>query len=396
MAVVETFSRKSYSGGVAGTEYDLATKVFATSEVTVFVKDTLTGLVTGPLVEGVGAGEYAIVAISGNLDNGVTVTTTDSYLTTQQITLVRSVAETQELELEEGGDLPANELEDALDRGVMIAQQISDGGGRHIQAPVTDASTVTYELPTAELRAGKAVIFASDGSVAVASIADEGGAFTAVNEDTGLKASGGIISGKVDEQTLTFKTGTSGKDFAVKAGGIGATELEDLSIPTTKLASPTGSDTNIVTGTAGADGNVATWNEDGDVVDGGTLGAWVDWTPVVTQGVSTPTFTIDHARWTKTGKVVTVSAELSLTSAGTSGDPIKCTLPVNASYANVVGTGGFVDGSSPFYVGLCRVDATKGVIEFFRGEATDAIGVDPVLAIASGDTLYFNITYEVD
>ena len=42
------------------------------------------------------------------------------------------------------------------------------------------------------------------------------------------------------------------------------------SVTTAMLASPTGSDTNVVTGTAGTAGDLAEWNADGDLVDGAT------------------------------------------------------------------------------------------------------------------------------
>lgn len=41
-------------------------------------------------------------------------------------------------------------------------------------------------------------------------------------------------------------------------------------LTTAMLASPTGSDTNVVTGTAGTSGDLAQWNVDGDIVDGPT------------------------------------------------------------------------------------------------------------------------------
>ena len=83
----------------------------------------------------------------------------------------------------------------------------------------------------------------------------------------GFDISNNIISGKVDDVTMTFSdTG----DFIVKDGGIGATQLEDASIATTKLASPTGTDTNVVTGTASATtDNLVKWDGNGDAVDAG-------------------------------------------------------------------------------------------------------------------------------
>lgn len=46
-------------------------------------------------------------------------------------------------------------------------------------------------------------------------------------------------------------------------------EVKDSSLTTSKLASPTGSDTNVVTGTAGTSGNLIAWDANGDAVDAG-------------------------------------------------------------------------------------------------------------------------------
>ena len=82
----------------------------------------------------------------------------------------------------------------------------------------------------------------------------------------GFDISNNIISGKVDDVTMTF---SDIGDFIVKDGGIGATQLEDASISTTKLASPTGTHTNVVTGTAGDTGNLVAWDANDDAVDSG-------------------------------------------------------------------------------------------------------------------------------
>jgi hypothetical protein len=268
MAITQTFSRVSYTGNGSTTQFSFSSKVFALTDISVVVvKDLTTGAET-TLTVGV---DYTIVAVSGNLDNGVTIDTSAgstpaTYTSNDQLTLIRSIAETQTLELEEGGDMPANELEDALDRCVMISQQNADDGGRHISHPATDPSGLSYEAPTVELRKGKACGWdASTGAVVALSIADEGGAFTAVNTNTGLSASAGTISCEVDDTSIEFD---GNGDFSVKDGGITNAMLAG-SITTTKLASPTGADTSVVTGTAGANGQLAGWNADGDAVDSG-------------------------------------------------------------------------------------------------------------------------------
>lgn len=68
----------------------------------------------------------------------------------------------------------------------------------------------------------------------------------------------GDVVGTSDTQTLTNKTIDGGYNT-----------LSDIA--TSSLATLSGSDSAVVTGTAGTDGNVVQWNADGDAVDAGIL-----------------------------------------------------------------------------------------------------------------------------
>lgn len=79
------------------------------------------------------------------------------------------------------------------------------------------------------------------------------------------------ISGGATSQVTITAAGEALLDDADAAAqrttlGLGAVATL-ASIATTNLASPTGTDTNVVTGTAGTSGNLAQWDANGDAVD---------------------------------------------------------------------------------------------------------------------------------
>lgn len=182
------------------------------------------------LTEGSGAGKYTVYAPNQDYSNGATITTGTTYPSSGQITIERSVPEGQDLSIN-GDFIPAKPLETQLDKLAAQIQQVSDQQVRSIKFPATDPSGTTYDVGTAISRAGKALGFDEDGSVTELVLAQEGGAFTAVNENTGLTASAGTISGKVDDDTLAFSSG----NFAIKAGGVDTTQLADGAVTTAKM-----------------------------------------------------------------------------------------------------------------------------------------------------------------
>ncbi len=228
MAITQDFNDISYNGTGGTTDFDLATKVFATTEVAVFLTVVSTGVVT-TLTEGVGAGTYVIAAISGDLDNGVRITPDPVVPSGTQITLERIVTETQGLALVEGGDLPSAELVDALDRGIMISQQISSNQARTPIHPVTDPSGTTYDIPSAVDRAGDVLGWDSAGNVVNLSLVTSG--TVTVDTSKGLGITSNQIFAKVDEVTTTF----TGNNIAVKALGIDTAELAADAVETVKI-----------------------------------------------------------------------------------------------------------------------------------------------------------------
>jgi len=226
MALSTDTNKAQYNCNGSTTEFDLDVRILDEDDVSVFLKNTTTGIQT-QLTK---TTEYTIAAISGDYDNGARVTTVATYSSAYQITLLREVDYTQDLDLEEGGDLPSDSLEDALDKGVMQAQQLSEIAERTISAPTSDASGLSYDIGTAEERASKVLGYDASGNVTQVALAETG--TVGVDTNAGLSISSNIISAKVDASSINFD-GT-GK-MEVPDGGITTAKLFDGDVTTAKI-----------------------------------------------------------------------------------------------------------------------------------------------------------------
>jgi len=119
------------------------------------------------------------------------------------------------------------------------------------------------------------------------------------------------------------------------------------------------------------------------------LGAWISWTPVVTQG-ATPTLTNSGSTYTKNGRTVTAHCLVNFTGAGTAANDIVSTLPITAAAARGVGSFYFIDAGTGYTGGSCRLESTTTVK--FLATATSLFGQSTT--IANTDQLSFTITYE--
>jgi hypothetical protein len=147
--------------------------------------------------------------------------------------------------------------------------------------------------------------------------------------------------------------------------------------------------------TAGDTGLVA-WMNQVDT-ERAASGAWTPHTPTVTQS-TTVTKTATNSRCNERGKLVTGSAYLNLTSAGTAGNGISVTLPVAArdgAVGLVVGSGWFFDTStSTRYVLSAMLSGTGNLLFVQDTSAGSPFGVAPAVTIASGDVLTYSYEYE--
>jgi len=297
----------SLSDNYTPTQYTIQTGVTAfTVPWTFFDTDNLQVTITDTdgvdkvLTEGAGADQYSVSAVNNDYSQGATITTVTTYPENYQITIERIVDYSQELEIN-GDFIPAEPLETQLDKIVAQIQQTEDEIGRTLTIPATDTAGLTTEFPNAASRASKIASFDASGNLTVIDPVDSG-----------------TIS--VDDVTIE----QDGTTLQVKDGGIDTTQLADEAVSTAKLASPTGADTNVVTGTAGADGQLAGWNADGDAVDSGLAVNDVATEAYVDSAVNLPYLHIREEQ-----------------GAGTNGSPVSATWAacvLNTEVTNTVGS----------------------------------------------------------
>lgn len=238
-----TYEPAQYDANGSTTAFPVTWSFFDTSDVIVYVTDSDGD--TTILTEGSGAGKFTVTAPNNDYSDGATITTGTTYPSGTSITIERSVAYGQDLDIV-GDFIPGDPLETALDKIAAQNQQVKEEIGRTLTIPVTDPSGLTNEFPSAENRAGKIASFDSNGNVTVIDPVDSG-----------------TIS--VDDVTIE----QDGTTLRIVDGGVDTTQVNDKAITPAKLSSVTGSDTNIITGTKGNNGQLVGWDASGDAVDSG-------------------------------------------------------------------------------------------------------------------------------
>lgn len=158
-----------FSGNGVTTAFPFNFKVFSTADVRVTHTDAAG--VESTLV----LGSTYTIALNGDQDNNpggtVTYPKTGSGFAVlpvgEFLTLTGSLAETQPTDLPNLGPFFAQVIENALDRGVILTQQLDIKYQGAIRFPVSDTVGLTSTLPTAVQRANKAVVFDAAGNVDV-------------------------------------------------------------------------------------------------------------------------------------------------------------------------------------------------------------------------------------
>nr|BAR15363.1 tail fiber [uncultured Mediterranean phage uvMED] len=162
MTVSTTIIKNSHNGNGSTTTFAYQFKILQDSDLQVIIRssngtETTKSLSTHYTVTGAGGNSGTVVFTSGNIPvNGETVV------------IRRNVPQTQVIDYIANDPFPAETHEEGLDRGTLVAQQISEEADRSIKLSRTNTMTSTEFTVGATDRANKILSFDSAGELAVA------------------------------------------------------------------------------------------------------------------------------------------------------------------------------------------------------------------------------------
>jgi hypothetical protein len=168
MTVPISSNRVQYDGNGSQTSFPYTFRIFDTADLVVILTSALGVDTTWTLNT-----QYTVTGADLVGGGNVVVKTTPVDYTPAagtKLTIYREVDITQESDYVENAPFHADTLEDDLDKGIMIDQQLNEYFGRSIVAPVTDDAPA-LELPNAETRANMFLVFDANGDVDVTTIA---------------------------------------------------------------------------------------------------------------------------------------------------------------------------------------------------------------------------------
>lgn len=184
MTVSSSTSRVSYSGNGATVVFAVPFYFLANSQLLVVLRSS-TGVETTQVL-----GTNYTVTGAGVLTGG-TVTMTAAPAAGTTLVISRNVPLTQETDLQPNDRLPAETLEQSIDKLTMITQQLDEVNDRTIKFPLSDSSSISPSLPSSSDRAGKFLKFDSTGAPIAAampsyyvSVQDFGARGDGVTDDT--------------------------------------------------------------------------------------------------------------------------------------------------------------------------------------------------------------------
>jgi hypothetical protein len=128
----------------------------------------------------------------------------------------------------------------------------------------------------------------------------------------------------------------------------------------------------------------------------GEGGAWTSHTPQIDQGASTNIAkTVNYSKYARYGRTIVWSFSLSLTASGTAGSPVTVTTPVTAvSGFSLHGSGAVYDTSASAWTTAHIQGSSATAVLFTTDGVASGWGQTPSIALASGDVLIGQVTFE--
>jgi len=155
MTITAIGARKEYTGDAVTVNFSMPYKFFEDTDLKVYIDGVLKTLTSDYTVAG-----------AGN-DAGGTVTFLAAPASGTSVVVVKDIPATQEFAPSDGSALPASGIINAFDKCIALIQQGASDTGRVITIPTADPDSIDTVLPTAALRANKALIFDASGNVDV-------------------------------------------------------------------------------------------------------------------------------------------------------------------------------------------------------------------------------------
>jgi len=160
MTVSTTTIKNSYSGNGSTTAFAYTFKVFASTELKVFIRVNATGVETLK-AEGTGSTNYGVSGVGETGGGNVTFVTAPA--SGETVVIIRDTALTQLTDYQPADPFPADSHENALDKLTNIAQELSEEMDRTLKVSKTTSITTPEITADAATRANAFLVFSSDG-----------------------------------------------------------------------------------------------------------------------------------------------------------------------------------------------------------------------------------------
>lgn len=179
MTVSSTTIIAQYTGNGATTAFAFSYPFFDPSDLVVSLYDTsAVAAVAGVTLNGGGTYGYTVTgtkdADTGEYISGATITFNNAPLGNHRVTIQRDIPATQNASLNNNAPFLAKSVEAALDRMMLVAQQLDYADGRALHLPATDDIATVMELPAAANRANLGLGFDSAGNLQLFTIPTSG------------------------------------------------------------------------------------------------------------------------------------------------------------------------------------------------------------------------------